>query len=204
MKRAGLACVLGLALVGGACMDERITAPVPVAARIRDGEGSVAPQPLFVVDGRIVVEGEGIEIDPEDILDVKVLRGEQAMRVYGARGAHGAVLIATRPAPADAGGPGCWLANGCSDVALPPPRAAAPDARPAAGHCICEPGSLLPGQPLFVIDGQACEKSACGAVSPGDIAAVEVATGPRATALYGTRAARGVVFITTRGAGERR
>ncbi|HSU15858.1 MAG TPA: hypothetical protein VLK66_17255 [Longimicrobium sp.] len=182
MNKAGLACVLALALVGGAC----------ASAPVRDGEGRTATPPLFVVDGRIVVDGDGTRIDPDSILDVKVLGGEQAMWAYGARGEHGAVLIATRPAAADAGGAGCWLANGCNDVALPPPR-------PAAGYIIRDQPSIQQGEPpLFVINDRGCKAGACGAVSLGDITGVWVVTGPAASALYGTAGVNGVVIITTR------
>lgn len=180
MNKAGLACAL--ALVGGAC----------ASAPVRDGEGST-PLPLFVVDGRIVVDGDSTRIDPGRILDVKVLGGEQAVRAYGARGEHGAMLIATRPAAADAGGAGCWLANGCDDVALRPPR-------PAAGYLIIRdmPRIQRGEPPLFVIDDRACRAGACGALSLGEITRVWVVAGPAASALYGSGGVNGVVIITTR------
>ena len=183
MNKAGLACAL--ALLGGAC----------ASAPVRDGEGRTT-LPLFVVDDRIVVDGDGTRIDPDRILDVKVLGGEQAMRAYGARGEHGAMLIATRPAAADAGGAGCWLANGCDDVALRPPR----PPRPAAGSMVIrDMPSIQRGEPpLFVINDRGCRAGACGAVILGDITGVWVVTGPAASALYGSLGVNGVVTITTR------
>jgi TonB-dependent SusC/RagA subfamily outer membrane receptor len=199
MKIPGLACTVAMLLAGGACADS-ITAPAmaPVPTRIRDCCGGEVPPPLFIVDGRIVVVGDGTEIDPADILDVKVLRGPQAVQAYGARGTYGAVIIATRPAEAGAGGPfaGCWLANGCADVPPPPP--------PTAGIRIrirCPATLGLERRPLFVVDGRACARGACPAVTLDDITDVEVWTGPPAAALYGSRGASGVLFVTTRRAG---
>jgi hypothetical protein len=199
-----------MVLVGGACAADRITAPAtaPVTTRIRDCCGPEVPPPLFIVDGRIVEAGDGTEIDPADILDVKVLRGPQAVQAYGARGTYGAVLVATRPAAAGAGGPfaGCWLANGCADVPPPPPppstRPAIAVAPPTARVRISCPSSVMPTQPLFVVDDRVCESGACRAVRPDDIRGVQVWTGPLAGAMFGTRSARGVLILTTRHAGD--
>jgi TonB-dependent SusC/RagA subfamily outer membrane receptor len=210
MKIPGLACTVAMMLAGGACAD-RVTAPAtaPVATRIRDCCGEEAPQPLFVVDGRIAVVGDGTEIDPADILDVKVLRGPEAVQAYGARGTYGAVMIATRPAEAGTGGPfaGCWLANGCADVPPPPPptRPVVAAAAPTGGIRMgCAATLGLERRPLFVVDGRACERGACRGVSPADITDIQVWTGPLAAATYGSRGASGVLFVTTRHAGARR
>jgi hypothetical protein len=211
MKIPGLACTVAMMLAGGACAPDMVTAPAtaPVATRIRDCCDAEVPQPLFIVDGRIVVVGDGTEVDPADILDVKVLRGPQAVQVYGARGTNGAVLIATRPAEAGAGGPfaGCWLANGCADVPPPPPppppRPAVAVAAPTGRIRMVSASSVGVGQsPLFVVDGRVCRPGACRAVSPGEITAVQVVAGPLAAALYGSAGARGVLILTTRHAGD--
>jgi|GEM_PF-5652390 len=213
MKIPGLACTVAVMLGSSACMSDRIIAPTqaPMAAKIHDGEGREARPPLFVVDGRLVEEGDGTRLDPHGILDVKVLSGEQAVPAYGARGVHGAVLIATRPAEAGAGGPlaGCWLANGCADVTLPPPSP--PPSPPSAagpatrGIRIACPASLRLGQgPLFVVDGRICGREACGMVSPGDITRVRVLTSPVAAAIYGSAGASGVLILDTSHAGARR
>ena len=211
MKIPGLACTVAMMLAGGACATDRVTAPAtaPVAARIRDCCDAEVPQPLFIVDGHIVVAGDGIELDPADILDVKVLRGPQAVQVYGARGRNGAVLIATRPARADAGGPfaGCWLANGCADVPPPPPPPPPPPTIAIAAptgrtRMICPNSVGLVQSPLFVVDRRVCRWEACRAVSPGDITDVQVVTGPLAAAIFGSAGARGVLILTTRHAGD--
>ncbi len=65
---------------------------------------------------------------------------------------------------------------------------------------------------LFVVDGAIMENGAVGGerggldygnamgdINPADIATIEVLKGPNATALYGSRAANGVIMITTKG-----
>jgi len=213
MKPRAMACVLASALVG-ACAADRLTAPppAPVAARVADGEGREAPPPLFVVDGRMVAAvGRGTRIDLGRILDVKVLGSKQAAQAYGARGANGAVLVATRAAEAGVGGPaaGCWLGHGCNDVTLPPPpptrRPAPISLAPTHRMSLVSMSTLSPrSSPLFVIDGRVCDLGECGAVSTGDITEVQVWTGPPATAIYGSNGANGVLIITTRHAGARR
>jgi hypothetical protein len=207
MKIPGLACTVVVMLGSSACRPDRIVAPTLAPTAVHDGGSREVRPPLFVVDGRVVDEGDGTGIDPAGILDVKVLRGEQAVPTYGARGVHGAVLIATRPAEAGAGGPlaGCWLANGCADVALPPPPRPAAAPAPGAGDRIrlrsCS--SLRQGQPpLFVVDGRVCGRGACGVVSLGDITRVWVWIGVSASAVYGSAAASGIVVLDTRHAGE--
>jgi hypothetical protein len=198
MKIPGLACTVAMMLAGGACATDMVTLPstAPVATRIRDCCDAEVPPPLFIVDGRIVEVGDDTEIDPADILDVKVLRGPQAVQVYGARGRYGAVLIATRPARADAGGPfaGCWLANGCADVPPPPPPP--PPPRPVLVRC--PPGMRVGQPPLIVVGRRACTPGACRAVSLGDITDVQVLTGPAAAAIYGSAGGGGALFLTTR------
>jgi TonB-linked SusC/RagA family outer membrane protein len=65
-------------------------------------------------------------------------------------------------------------------------------------------------QPLFVVDGMPIDNSAgddgsidygnnAADINPEDIASIQVLKGPNAAALYGSRAANGVILITTKG-----
>ena len=60
--------------------------------------------------------------------------------------------------------------------------------------------------PLFIVDGVALNTSdPLSVIDPDSIESIEVLKGANAAALYGSRAARGVVIITTRaGAAARR
>jgi hypothetical protein len=98
MKQRGLALVFGSMVLSGGCAPDTITAPsAPSASVIRDGEGRRVGAPLFVVDGRVLARGaEAPNINPSDILNVQVFKGERAVLTYGAEGADGVVVITTR------------------------------------------------------------------------------------------------------------
>ena len=52
--------------------------------------------------------------------------------------------------------------------------------------------------PLYVIDGFPLEDTSMGALNPSDIASISILKDASATAIYGARAANGVVIITTK------
>lgn len=52
--------------------------------------------------------------------------------------------------------------------------------------------------PLFVVDGVPTSSSVLGMMSSNDIASVTVLKGASATSIYGSRAANGVIYITTK------
>jgi beta-lactamase regulating signal transducer with metallopeptidase domain len=54
--------------------------------------------PVFVVDG-ILVRAERLDIDPERIESIEIVKGEAARRQYGERGRNGVVLVTTVDAP---------------------------------------------------------------------------------------------------------
>jgi hypothetical protein len=206
MKIWGLVFVAGLVLANGACAPDSLTAAVPAPAptSIGSGVGRAVARPLFVVDGRVVEEGNAGEISPARVLELRVLQGEPAVQAYGVQAANGVVIITTRH-PGD-GLAGRTRAGGCGGRAL----------AVAAAHAVPPPGPPAPirlisfstlradDPPLFVVDGRLLDRNRCEHVDAGEIVQVRVEEGAEMTALYGARAAKGVVFITTRHAGARR
>lgn len=74
-------------------------------------------------------------------------------------------------------------------------------ASPGGGMSVIIRGgnSLMSGlDPLYVVDGFPMEKSAMSSFSSDDVESVEVLKDASATALYGSRAANGVILITTK------
>lgn len=61
-------------------------------------------------------------------------------------------------------------------------------------------GSLAPGgnAPLYVIDGYPTETGGINDINPSDIASIDILKDASATAIYGIRAANGVVLVTTK------
>ncbi|NUO03385.1 MAG: TonB family protein [Saprospiraceae bacterium] len=55
--------------------------------------------PLYFIDGQEVTQEDLNGVDPGDIAQVEVLKGESAIAAKGPRAAHGAVLVTTKNAP---------------------------------------------------------------------------------------------------------
>ena len=55
-----------------------------------------SPEPLFVVDGKIVSKEEATAIDHKNIDSVNILKGENAIKKYGEKGKNGVVEIAKK------------------------------------------------------------------------------------------------------------
>lgn len=65
--------------------------------RIR-GSGSISAsnEPLYVVDGFPLMDGDISDINPADIESMEILKDASSTAIYGSRGANGVVMITTR------------------------------------------------------------------------------------------------------------
>ena len=52
-------------------------------------------KPMYVIDG-VVYEGEGFDMESDNVKDITVLKGEEAAAIYGVRGANGIIIITTK------------------------------------------------------------------------------------------------------------
>jgi len=52
-------------------------------------------EPLFIINGKIVNESSFKTLNPSDIIEIKTLKGEEAITSYGERGKNGVILITT-------------------------------------------------------------------------------------------------------------
>lgn len=61
------------------------------------GAASNSPgnHPLYIIDGQIYT-GDNLEISPDDILSMTVLKGTEATALYGAQATNGAIVITTK------------------------------------------------------------------------------------------------------------
>ena len=62
--------------------------------------------------------------------------------------------------------------------------------------------SVSGSQPLYIVDGIPITVEQMGLISPSDIIAIDILKGDKATALYGSKGANGVIIITTKKALE--
>lgn len=75
-------------------VDPAAKPPPTTRIRICNVGGYQGPgRPLMIVDGEELQHDRGHEIDPEQIESIEILRGAQAIRIYGHRAADGVVLI---------------------------------------------------------------------------------------------------------------
>ena len=59
-------------------------------------------------------------------------------------------------------------------------------------------GTITNPNPFFVVDGMPVSAETVGSINPGDIESMEMLKDASAAAIYGARAANGVVLITTK------
>ena len=57
---------------------------------------SSGKEPLYVVDGKIVKKKKMIDLNPNNIESVNVLKGDAAKELYGRKGKNGVVVIKTK------------------------------------------------------------------------------------------------------------
>ena len=62
--------------------------------------------------------------------------------------------------------------------------------------------SVSENKPLYVVDGTIISEKQMGLISPSDIISIEILKGDKASALYGSKGANGVIIITTKKALE--
>ncbi len=55
-----------------------------------------ANRPLYICDGKMIAGYFFYKMDPEDILELTILKTQQAMSIYGEKGKNGAVICKTK------------------------------------------------------------------------------------------------------------
>ena len=135
--------------------------------------------PLIVLDN-VVYKGTVNSINPNDIQDINILKGNHATDAYGPDAAAGAVIIRTKK-----------YANVLAQSSV-----AHKDT--TAGYKLSEPGTTpFPAKPLVVLDG-VIYNGDIKSIDPNTIESVVVLRGAKAEALYGSKAAAGAIVIKTK------
>jgi beta-lactamase regulating signal transducer with metallopeptidase domain len=151
------------------------TDTVPGGGRSRDParvavSGLNSDQVLYVVDGEKMPEGWKFDsIPPGEIKSIDVIKGEQAVRLFGERGVNGVVAITTKP-------------GGKMHVVETDPT--------KVGHEM---------HPLYVIDGKEVlptDTSGFRNLNPDQIQSIQVLKDSAAIRQYGEKGRNGVVIIT--------
>jgi TonB-dependent SusC/RagA subfamily outer membrane receptor len=106
------------------------------------------------------------------------------------------LLLASSKAKGQSGSPLLTIQNHLADSSVVPYTGKA--------MCVaiyCGPPKFRPNNPLFVIDGELVGEGiefVKGNINPSDIEKVKVIKGPEAAVIFGSRAANGVIIITTK------
>lgn len=64
--------------------------------RFRCGGNTTVYPPLYIIDGKIVSNISFSNFNPANISDLKVLKGDEALKLFGESGKNGVVLITTK------------------------------------------------------------------------------------------------------------
>ena len=57
---------------------------------------SLLNEPLYILDGVVINSKQFSKVNPNDIKDIKVLKGLEATSIYGNQGRNGVVLLTTK------------------------------------------------------------------------------------------------------------
>jgi hypothetical protein len=133
-------------------------------------------QPLYLIDGKEASTGEFKALVPTDIYAVNVLKGEQALTLFGDKGKNGVVAITTKEFHNRYQGE-------MKDTLTY-------RVRPLLSAITEKPGA----RPLYVVDGK--EMSGIpNDVTPDMIESISVIKNEAAKAVYGDRGKNGVVIV---------
>ncbi|MEX0894014.1 MAG: M56 family metallopeptidase, partial [Gemmatimonadota bacterium] len=134
---------------------------------------SQEPEPMIIVDGVIMARPLRVDLEALDITSVEIIKGDAARSLYGSRASAGVINITTGASP-----------ERFEDRPVLRPR-------PPVGEPV-----TTERQPMIIVDGVIV--SGDTNLEALDIADVEIVKGAAARALYGTRAAAGVIVVTTK------
>jgi hypothetical protein len=96
MKITRLIAALALIAAATACTAERALSPQPVARSFASSVAVSQVPFLFVVDGVRYPKDQVPTLNPEQVLEVTVLKGHRALQEYGPDASYGVVVITTK------------------------------------------------------------------------------------------------------------
>lgn len=135
------------------------SAPKPVSSPLTASQATLAgtaqnsSSPLYYLDGQFIMEAQYKALDPADIANIQVLKGEQARQMAGDKASGGIVVITT-------------VANKNTSPVLAFNRRVQRIAPLQTGIFA---GSELPANMIVYVDGQQVDKSELDQVPPADM-----------------------------------
>ncbi len=133
--------------------------------------GTVAP--LYVVDGKVMENGNINSIDPNTIEHVNIIKGTRATTLYGDKGVNGVVEVKTKNT----------VITGKVNPAL---------------NFTTKGTGGFPSGALYVINGKETSEKEAKELNPDLISSISVLKGESAIAAYGEKGRNGAILIITK------
>ncbi|MFD2743836.1 MULTISPECIES: M56 family metallopeptidase [Sphingobacterium] len=164
--------------------------PKQVDARLDESDGAhegvtIGKQPvdpLYVVDGIVMLPKDFKKLDPNDIDRIDVLKEGSATAAYGDKGKNGVVIISTKGA--------LEKSKTATDRST--------FQKDSTMTYLLKRSSGDDAQPLYVLDGVPQSKGDLDGIDPNSIESISVIKDNSARAIYGEKAKDGVVLISTK------
>ncbi|MBC6699908.1 M56 family metallopeptidase [Hymenobacter puniceus] len=154
-----------------------LTSAATQATSRRPEQTQLAATPLlYFVDGKRVEESEVKKLDPKAIESMNVLKGEVAVKAFGAEAADGVVLVVTKQNK----------------------NSAEVKAFMQQHNIVLDPTVSTAKPSLYFLDGQPSTAQAINELNRRTIASVNVVKGPEATRIFGSGATDGVMVVVTK------
>lgn len=136
-------------------------------------------EPLCILDGEPLPEGTDIStINASTIESIEVVKGAQAVSLYGKKALNGVVIITSKP---------IYIKTKTGKAEVISAKASAVKIDKISDY---------PG--LVIIDGKESTKEALSKIDPVNISQVDVLTGDSAISQYKEKGGKGVMIITTK------
>ncbi len=157
---------------------------------------SSSKEPLVIVDGKILPHDQLKTINPSDIDNINVIKGDSAVALYGAKAAHGAVIVSLKKDAKTSEDKMTQLAGKMIGLNV------APDAQQASSNEEFTVRGKRGGQPLVLVDGKVSSMSALKSISPNRIKSINVYKSGPMVDKYGEKAKEGIIAVTLKDENE--
>ncbi|MGB5981245.1 MAG: M56 family metallopeptidase [Nonlabens sp.] len=159
---------------------------------------SVLDSTLYVVDGKIISQAEGMRLNPDRIFSVYVLSKDEAIAKYGNKAKNGAAVIQLNDKDLPKFVDQNYSRTGKPMFNIVAPYSAYKDSVYLnANQPKYASGGVITGgyEPLIIVNGKKYDDLVMGHLTSNKIKSVSVFKGEEATRLYGADAKRGVVIV---------
>jgi hypothetical protein len=126
---------------------------------------SKSEEPLFVINGKVVVKSEFEDVDSDRIKSINVLKGATALKSYGNKGKNGVVIMSTKSSNDDTSDNTFYFNTNANE------------------------------SPLFILNGKEITRKNLDKLNPNEIESIDIIKDVNKTKVYGTKGENGVVII---------